>query len=572
VRWFGGCVMDDSEMPVHVPSGARLLWAAPFPVWVVGVWPTHEVTIHVEHDRSIAVLGPHQVAVGELSAFLGQRARVPPWPGCYTVVICDPNGVTVFTDPAHACPVYTLSPSGGMVWGSSSRALADLAGYEVDVAWIAAAVVSPAVSGLPGRSAFANVASVAAGHRLYMAPGRAPELVRWWTIPDRVPREQAALRVRSGLEAAVALRMAEALRVSADCSGGLDSTSLCLLAAHQAKPAQQVSAITVCPAGVAAGGDLDHARLAVAGREGLEHVVLPLSSRHQPYAELHMVPAVDEPAPTTITYVRHRHAYDVIASLGSVAHLSGDGGDTLFMQRPAYLLELARTGRLWRVMRDVQGWARLRHLSPWRWARDQVSALRTPYGQAPNWVTSRALELVKEATLGQVKEPGSVTDVGLLAELRSVARTAHADVQLAEHHGVQLHNPFFDRVVLDAALSVGVADRGSPWEYKPIIRAAMTDMLPPTVAQRGAKGTTMADHHHGLRAHLTEVLELADGNLAVLGLIDVKRFRATVRQAAYGLPIEFGDFEPALTAEIWLRSLATQVPQHWDCRSIEVRT
>jgi asparagine synthase (glutamine-hydrolysing) len=96
-----------------------------------------------------------------------------------------------------------------------------------------------------------------------------------------------------------------------------------------------------------------------------------------------------------------------------------------------------------------------------------------------------------------------------------------------------------------------------------LLIAAMGDVLPPEIARRVTKGSFDAEHYRGLRVNLPVVLELCDGRLAELGLVDAGLLRAALQQAAAGLPAPFGLLEPAIAAEVWLRSLASARPTEW---------
>jgi asparagine synthase (glutamine-hydrolysing) len=81
-----------------------------------------------------------------------------------------------------------------------------------------------------------------------------------------------------------------------------------------------------------------------------------------------------------------------------------------------------------------------------------------------------------------------------LREIQTVGRTARADAQLAETYGLTLHNPYTDSAVIAAALSVPAWQRGDPWHYKPLLTAALADLLPPPIAHRTTKGAFDAEH------------------------------------------------------------------------------
>jgi asparagine synthase (glutamine-hydrolysing) len=302
------------------------------------------------------------------------------------IICARPDRVTIWTDPAGACPIYTVrSDDGALTWGSSSRALASLSRAEVDEAWLAAFLADPYAE--TAGSVFSGVALVPPGTRLVLADGQVKELTQVWT---RTPRRwsDAVDQLRSTLDASVRVRMTGV--VAADLSGGMDSTTLAVFAARHCA----VNAVTAHPAGVTAGGDLDHARVTAAAHPMMRHVLMPLTGDHLPYRGLDTLPPTDEPAPSTVTWAMLSAQFELLADIGVTCHLTGDGGDTLFLSPPVYLADLARRGRWLRLAADAQGWARLRRTSPWPLIGQAIRG-RSPStaAAAPRWLTPHAVRL-----------------------------------------------------------------------------------------------------------------------------------------------------------------------------------
>lgn len=408
----------------------------------------------------------------------------------------------------------------------------------------------------------------------------------WW------PRPRAgspAERLRTELTASVALRLDSAPALTTDLSGGFDSTALALLAAQQAGSGQTVTGVTVHPAGRDSGGDLDYARLA-AQRPGITHRLMPLTSRHAPYTALEDVPRTDEPAPSTIAHARFAGQLRWIRdTVGTDCHLTGDGGDSLLCTPPIMLADLIAVGDHRRAIVETLRWARLRRLPAWpllaaaaRTARTSridtlttvAVSLRTgapaprsdghigwyPVDAVPPWATAdardRAAALARRAAARQTDVPPGTFATTVAAEnMAEVGRSARADIQLAEHAGVLLANPFTDSRVIDAYLSVPLAQRPGPADYKPVLATAMNGLFPAMLAARTTKGDFNPDHYGGMRANLPALHALADGRLAALGLVDSAALRRTLTMTAAGLPIAFSIVEPAIAAEVWLRTL-----------------
>ena len=559
MRWFGGAAGQLGT--ACAPAGARLLTTDPA-TWIIGDWPAGQVRLVRHTGGTLVVIGPCSASdaeLGRLSPGLPDSAATA-WSGAYTLVFAKWDGlVTILTDPACACPIYlTRATNNGIVWASSSRALAGLTAASIDETWLAASLAAPAAT-IAGRSAWADVGLVPPGHRLSIRAGRPPVIRPAWQPPRLDRRGQDPDRVRQVLAAAVDCRIS-GNPSSADLSGGLDSSTLAVLAARR----QHVTAVTVHPAGVDRGGDLDHARATAAAFSNLHHLLLPLADEHLPYTGVNAIPVTDEPAPSTPTWSRLAAELQVLRAGGVTCHLTGDGGDTLFSAPPVYLADLARAGRWLHLSRHAHGWARLRHASPWSALRAAAVGDLAPLSGrsgAPG-LTSEGRERAAGVLPAQERNVPRA-DHFLIEDVRHAARTARTEAQLADTFGIAMENPYLDARLLDLTLAIPARSRVSPRRYKPILSAAAAGLLPESVRTRAAKGTFATDHYRGLRKNLRELLELADGELAQRGLVRPDWLRQQIRRAALGLEVSWSQVAPILSAEIWVRRAEGSPPVPW---------
>jgi len=598
MRWFGG--FSGLTAVPRTPVGGHAMWSDMRACWTVGLWAGHEVRATRIGSRAVAAFGPCGITRAELSRLATHG--VPDdvtwkWPGSYTVVEITEDATTIWTDLGEASPIYVTTADGGLYWSSSSRALADLTGARPDTDQLAARLLAPSVPALlDAWSAFTGVRRVPAGHRATLPAG---DPAMWWR-PVWTPQPcsgRPAAQLRKELAAAVALRLDAASAPTVDLSGGYDSTALALLAADASCPDGTVTGVTVYPVGHPNGGDLDYARAAVE-RSSIVHRLMPLDAEHAPYSRLDAVPVTDEPAPSTIAYARFSGQLEWMRdALGTDCHMTGDGGDSLLCSPPIMLADLVAARHYRRAWVETVRWARLRRLALWplldsayRTAHtSRMDALRhlavtlragQPQGgpdgdirwyatePVPPWATGEARE--RAATLADhVAERTTPTLAGSFATtvaaegMAEVGRTARADVQLAEFAGVALHNPFTDSRVIDTYLSVPLAARPGPADYKPILADALADLFPAELAARTTKGDFNPDHYGGMRANLTELHALAGGRLAALGLVDPATFRRSLSMTAAGLPVPFSTVEPAVAAEVWLRAVDAAPPVVW---------
>ncbi|RDG35930.1 albusnodin/ikarugamycin family macrolactam cyclase [Streptomyces corynorhini] len=587
---FGGFSTTRNILPL--PEGAERFGAGSS-AWRLGSVPAHFLPDQRGHRR-ILILGWCGVTGSELRRLA--NAPLPTditwrWPGVYTVVEETRDSVICHTDPASALPLYVTAWSSGWAWSTSARMLAGLTSASVDSQRLACLVLAPSVPTLVGsHTCYTGVEQLTPGCRIELPPdGGSLRCTAPWR-PDPVAGTPHH-RLRSALTTAVALRVKADPYLSCDLSGGLDSTTITVLAAAALPDQHKLNAVTIHPEGDENGADLHYAKLASeAHKDRITHHLLPLATEHLPYTGITSVPATDEPAPSTLTLARltaqlrwmHQH-------LGSRTHLTGDGGDSVLFQPPVHLADLIRHRRWSRTMSEALGWARLRHCSIAPLLLDAAMTARTSRRDAlaglarslaapalardarqnrvgwfhtlptPPWAQPAALRLLADAAGEAVdtEDPllGLDTSVRTLVdEIREVARTAAADAQLAATCGIDLHNPFLDVRVMDTVLRTSLDQRSRVHAYKPLLARAMRHLLPGKVAARTTKGSFNTDHYAGLRTNLADVSALADGHLAGLGLIDPNRLRGHLRQAAAGIPMPLATIEQALSAEAWLHS------------------
>nr|WP_094795258.1 albusnodin/ikarugamycin family macrolactam cyclase [Streptomyces kasugaensis] len=553
MHWFGGGAPGGRSA---APAGARFIWDDP-PLWTVGPTTRRLMRTVAVHGGRLAVFGPcsasdddlaNALASPDLSAFAGA------WAGAHTIVRTRDGVLDVVSDAAGGCPVYTVRTPDGVVWASSSRALASLVGGRVDTGWLAGYLLDVQRDMGP-RSAWAGVNLVPAGHQLVLRDGRVERLSPWWAITRRSYGEAVA-SLRDALVEGVRARVA-GVPVSSDVAG-LDSSTLAVLAALEGP----ITGMTVHPDGAAEGGDVAYARALAQTVSAMRHVLFPLDERHLPLSEAETeLPATDEPAPSSITWARCSAQLRAVGRAGAVCHLTGDGGDTLFQPPPTHLSDLARSGQWGRLVADAQAWALLRRVSPWGLVKAAVHRDRFGLvgggGRRPAWVTPAALDQLPQPVVEVT------SDSALLAEVHYVARSARTEQQLADSFGVELHNPYLDGRVVDAVLSVAPQKRCSASRYKPLLADAVGPLLPEAVRRRRTKGIFVGEFHRGIRMNLRRVLDLAEGRLADLGLVTPGPLRTAVRAAALGAETAWPALLPALNAEMWLAAVDRAPAIEW---------
>ncbi|MGH3720809.1 MAG: albusnodin/ikarugamycin family macrolactam cyclase [Pseudonocardiaceae bacterium] len=514
--------------------------------------------------------------------------------GSGVLVVRQPQQVTVVTDLAGVWPVFYATVAGSLIYSSSAQTIAAHIGGEVDEQWLAARLLSGSVPETWSEgSPYRHVRAVPAGGVLLVGASARPVVVRRELPLASVRFAEGAQRLAGALTTAVCGRTWAYREMSMDLSGGLDSSTVVALAAARPEPA--LLAITVVAPELGC-DDPAHARQVATAIPGLRHLELPLPREVDPYAALAEIPHTDEPFPDVSIFARLCWWMAAVNQLGSRVHLSGDGGDAVLLAPPAYLADLASEGTRGKLRRHAADWARLRHRPAHRLVTLATRLARTTRAQAVedyarllehdsastagqrrwedliswmpvpvcrHWFTRYARQLaaaaLRSTALGTTTSNGVAPgDATSLAMIHAYGRAHRIHTALAAAQAVQLHAPYLDDAVVSACLAVPAANRTSPRQAKPLLRAAMTGRVPESVLTRTTKGDYSMLSYRGLSRHHHVLSDLLTGSrLASLGLLDDAVVRADLARGAAGLPIPLAALDHVLGTELWLRTLPT---------------
>jgi asparagine synthase (glutamine-hydrolysing) len=270
-------------------------------------------------------------------------------------------------------------------------------------------------------------------------------------------------------------------------------------------------------------------------------------------------------------------------------HLVGEGGDVVAGAPPAYLLDLATRRDIPRLWRHCVRWARTRNCAPMslftralshsdrrraltglaehldrgqpvapvNWERDNVAHWSTPHA---DWLTARARRtlaghaLAVADGLADDDAPGDVVTLGRLRLQTLTQRTIRA---AGAELGVRVHAPYLDTAVVRACLSLTAARRASVTTPKPLLRAALTGLVPDEVLSRPTKGAYTADAYEGIRRAAPALTRLLDNPAtADVGLVEPEPVRRVLAAAVRGLPTPWGALNQWIALEVWLRDRA----------------
>ncbi|MBW4718369.1 asparagine synthase-related protein [Saccharothrix obliqua] len=412
-------------------------------------------------------------------------------------------------------------------------------------------------------------------------------VVRRWSPPDPVlTLAEGAAAVRTALAATVAAHR-EPGPVGADLSGGLDSTTVCFLAAREDRPLITFTTDT----GEPDDEDMVWADRAAACLPGpVTRIVVPGREVPPHYADLtEPGPALDEPFPGVAVRAEFTWTARLLTARGARLRLTGDGGDEVLQDSSEYLGDLLRARplagarRLWThwLAGRWPWWRGRRHLWPRRSARVELRALAAGLVTAlpaderprqaahlPPWATPAAADLVadylRDAGRGLSRPapgPRSHTQALMVRQAVYSAHVTRVIGQLSAAAGLPMSAPFLADAVLDACLAVRPEERTTPWSYKPLLVEAMRGIVPERSLARRTKAEGSALVHASLREQRAKLLALCEeSRLAAHGLVDPAALREACVTTLRDSPYEPTALSQTFSAERWLRDLPVAGP------------
>jgi asparagine synthase (glutamine-hydrolysing) len=563
--------------------------------WIVGRWASHDVTVVTEGATRLVIVGRTRVNLGEvarelaaLGSLQGLDRLAHRIPGAVHLLLSAGGSTRSQGCVSTVRQVFHATVAGASVAASAVGPLRRLVGAAIDEEALALRLLSPMGAPWPlsTRTFWRGIEPVASGHWLEIDQHGRPHTHRWWQPPaSSLPLAEAAAAVRDALDEAVAARVHQRGTVSADLSGGLDSTSLSFVAA-----AAGADLVTFHVKPLDAGNtDTVWAERAAAAMPQARHRVVP---RDRP-ANLFQVDIEqgtdagqwEGPQRWIGGWAHLADLAERVEADGSDLHMMGFGGDTLFGAMPAFLWSLFHRHPVWslpvirrsRLLNRWSRWACVRGLSDRSTFAAALAALpeqieapppRPPHldlgwvppTRIPPWATPDAVQTVRRALRAAAAEAPRPLDADRtrhqVLEAMLFEGALVRQIRAATDAPVEWDAPMLDHRVVEASMSVRIADRTTPGHYKPVLTTAMRGVVPDAILDRPDKGEFSAEMHEGLRRNRQRLLALCDGSrLAELGLIDAHALRARVLDSgpvAHHLTI----LQNTLACESWLRSAA----------------
>ncbi len=447
----------------------------------------------------------------EMYAWLGKDV-VRQLRGMYAFAIWDRRTRELFCarDPFGIKPFFYALTAGGhrprsgpqLRFASERKALADSG--EVNAIDLDALrrylsfqyVPAPATLVPPARS-------LPPGHVLIARPGGRVDVFRYWRPefkPARSPSSASPEKILAALRDSVAVHLRSDVPVGAFLSGGVDSATLCAIAA------ETIPGLLTFTVGFEREGyseiDLATATATALGLKSIPYVISPEEFvACLPRIVWHLDDPMADAAAVPLWFAAREARKHVKVVL------SGEGADELFGGYGVYY----QPGVV-RVGKALPGWGRATisrvasELPAGRRGKGLLNRTSTPLprryiGNAHVFSTDEARMLVRGGTGSEFDVTDPVYRQAAEAGLDDVATMQLVDVntwlpgdilvkadRMAMAHGLELRTPFLDREVLAVASRLARVEKTAAGTTKFALREAVGDLLPQAAAERAKLG------------------------------------------------------------------------------------
>ncbi|MFB6726348.1 albusnodin/ikarugamycin family macrolactam cyclase [Kribbella sp. NPDC056345] len=584
--WIAGNIVDAA------PQGGVEVWGGERSVWMVDTPAERWRAVTDDAGCRLLVGGDCYATDAELHAGLsavsrGDWSALTLWPGSYWVAADDGHAQVVLTDVSGSRPVFFTPWQGTMAWATKAGPLAELVGAPLDLMAVVARMACPTIPEITGtETTYERVQRLPGGHALVIAAGELPRVVRYEDEGPIASFGDAVQDLRSALMTATAVRARSVERISADFSGGLDSTSLALLAARTEK--RVLAATRDDPA--SRNDDIIYATRAAATTPNIEHLVVKNRTHGLFFDRLLDGPRTDQPFSDAARWSMRSVLHQKVLEAGTDLHLTGSGGDAVLTAPSTYLADLVRPGWIPVLLRHASARARLRHWPVAKVVKEAVRLSRVDQRQglhqladaieqarpdddlrrtlALNWYSLLGVagwlspdarkDLAARARLGSEKQyPGGCKPSVRRSwdELREFGTyQAELTAQL-QATGIPAQAPMLDNAVVRACMSIAPHQLQSIAVQKPLLEAALRGLVPDFLLRRPTKGSYTGNAYGGVRRNITTLRVLLDHSvLASHGLLDRAAAQRHLARISAGVPGRFASLEALIATELWLQT------------------
>lgn len=586
------------------PVNSSTLYLGSHPLYLSGSWKKHEV-YELEKGRiKLLILGDCLASQQEvLNKFnLANRNKdytsLTKLPGSYNIVLYRDGCLKLYSDLASLRPLYYVETDDFLIYSSNRLPLKQLFKLDVDLTGLACfLMVAGMVDLMQKQSLFRQMKEIPPWHLLNVTTAES-QLHSYWTDPEPISLNKSVKKFRKGLLLSVQKRIEQSQQnVVSDLSGGIDSTTLSIIASsHLKKQNKHLVAMTLNYEALQEVEDITIAKEVANSFDNIKHIIIDNKTIPLPYQNLDSSSITDEP-------VTFHCMLDKIYSLlehaimnASDVYISGEGGDAVLLAPYAYVVDLFRSGKIVKWLNHSYGWSRVQFDSPFRWLSQTIRFCNLSYDkwlkvQAKNfrlgidknelfhwsnsparalWYSENAKRLVSQQLeeFAETSQPYSslIGQHGSLINIQLTGRIARSLQHINEEVGVNTYFPYLDNHIIRTCLSSRLEDRTTPYKFKPLIKLAFQKEMPRSLLNRTSKGEFTNDLFKGMKKNFAHVLDYFNNSLlAEMGLIDLDIFKREIEKFSRGIQIGLWELNITIAVECWLRKVKNDDSMnYWD--------
>ncbi|MER7046481.1 asparagine synthase-related protein [Streptomyces jumonjinensis] len=570
-KWITGGAPDDPGWGTGAAGG----------IPGVRTGPGCRVVVLADERARVVLVGDAGTVDEHRDELLGAAARgewttLTRLPGAYWVLARNGENMFVCGDLAGARAVFYARHGSHVRWSTSIGRLADHLAARVDLPLMGAQIaVGP--EHWPERTLYDGIRAVPGGFGLLLGRAGSVRVVDVSDTGVSCSLVEGAAVFGEALRGAVSVRMGSAGGLAgADVSGGLDSSTVAILAARHG----EICAVTYRDAYTSA-EDLLYARR-VAGHIGTTLHIGEGRAGQRPFTWSEGQPSTEQPVAMSLNMPQQR--IYLAPAAGRPVHLTGHGGDVVLDSSSAGFIALVQTGRRRAARKEITRWARGHNRSPrtlWQTVaqhaelghagalRAAAAAIRTAgpgafTGPSPVWTwcrpgpfagwltpygRDRVAGLLDEASQHVLDERADV------AAQRDALRMVGADVRdsipLARDWGVRPAHPYLDNRVVRAAFAIDPLERWSTVSFKPLLAAALPE-LPVWLTGRTSKGSFTRQLIGGMSRRTDLAALVQTSSFVTEGLVDASRALTALSGIAGHHATALHNLQRLVTACHWL--------------------
>jgi asparagine synthase (glutamine-hydrolysing) len=434
------------------------------------------------------------------------------------------NRLVALRDPMGGYPLFYIQQGETIAISTSTRPLVDLLpSVELDTDYMVDYLTFPTdvFSEIPlRRTAYRGVQRLLPGWLVEANLSTQQVVCRpYWNWQEKTGQvvvrsvEEAGELVRESLEAAVGERLSRKAATGCHFSGGFDSTGLALLAGRlSAKRSKSTHAFSlVYFRDSVLSQEKEYIESALERSEGLVHHVIPADDLVD-FVDHQRLPLLDEPSPLLGARFRLNELIaQTAAKFGVDTVMTGEGADNLFAEvPPSSMADLLGKGRVSEALRLASEYSHAYSQSPWsifveglklflpHSLRDGIvpflrggrsNFLDLTERTIPPWFTDEFIRRHRPRRRILDRQSLFSRSGRMMAEHLGLAAGDWNNWHIGLPNGVVVSRPFWDSRMIALGLSLPKSLHVKPGRMKPVLAAALHDVLPEKILTRSRKST-----------------------------------------------------------------------------------